>query len=836
MRKNLRFILLTLVLSVIAYAGCTYEYSLDPYHDKVNPNGAKVDTTGVTEYEGISISNSFLPVNFDGEERKVLEADTASGHFTMKADDQTLKQLGVGSIVAFDTDSLIFLRKVKQVHIENGVAKMETEEANPFEVIRGGRFGIDIDGKNPIMTRSSAGSSDGSEYPVFHPVEMRYKDKEGHWHREKKDISTRGGDDSEDQLEPGDIVGTGSDHKGTVAYDHTVFSKTLPFTTLPAKDGSKAVETEVDIKYYHGSREESDFHFLFELNLFEPSFIKVYKEFDSWDTTRMSIDIKGGAKHEVFTELTEKPKTVYKLYKPIYLTTAVIPIAGFPFVIDIFFNPELSITLGTNAFASIEWETIQIKKGMKSGLEFRTDNGLHRIDDKGTTEKDVTQITKAVGGGTTQFKASFAPQFELMFYGLAGPYLGVEGYIESSFSIGAGYVGPTGDKLVAPADKTDYLTCAYQFKTDVGLNLIGGIEVDCLNQLFPGFNDDVKMQKINYPLIGPLKALEAPSSLKCNTRGYNINVGKKNELEFQVLAKTLLWNPPFVLPYYIFFETTGDELLYYEKDEETGFSMPVMTDRIADFSGWGDGKYSVTWTPASINSKLLAYILGPKGDQISSVVVKASNTGEDCTPVDMGTSCLWAPMNVGAKVATDRGDYVGWGDATGKHKEQGAYSSADGTTEADDEVLKSYYGGKKAPSNIAGGAYDYATAKWGGDWRLPTKNEWQELIDNCTWEWNVENKAYLITSKETGNQLILPANGYRLGTEYADGGHHCNYWSSNLYTGTKDRMEAYYFSGRPNRAEKRQLNANYHTPRYFGQGVRPVMDKPNEYDFSDLDY
>jgi len=259
----------------------------------------------------------------------------------------------------------------------------------------------------------------------------------------------------------------------------------------------------------------------------------------------------------------------------------------------------------------------------------------------------------------------------------------------------------------------------------------------------------------------------------------------------------------------------------------------MPTNRIAGFTPFGGGSYKVIWTPTSLASTLVAYIMGPEGDEIHSVQIKPSNSSENCQPVDMGTSCLWASLNVGADLAQECGDYVGWGDATGKHKEQGAYSSNDGTSEADDEVLKGYYGGKKAVKNISGTSRDYATAKWGGTWRMPTKDEWQELIDACEWVWNAEQKCYEITSKSTGNKLILPANGYRLGTEYGDVGRHCNYWSSNLYYGTADRMEAYYFSGRPNRPVARSLNAKYHTPRYFGQAVRPVMDKPNEYDFSD---
>ena len=37
--------------------------------------------------------------------------------------------------------------------------------------------------------------------------------------------------------------------------------------------------------------------------------------------------------------------------------------------------------------------------------------------------------------------------------------------------------------------------------------------------------------------------------------------------------------------------------------------------------------------------------------------------------------------------------------------------------------------------NIYGTKYDAATVNLGSDWKMPTKDEFQELLDNCTWEW-----------------------------------------------------------------------------------------------------
>ena len=50
---------------------------------------------------------------------------------------------------------------------------------------------------------------------------------------------------------------------------------------------------------------------------------------------------------------------------------------------------------------------------------------------------------------------------------------------------------------------------------------------------------------------------------------------------------------------------------------------------------------------------------------------------------------------------------------------------------------------------------------WGGSWRLPTKDEMQELIDNCTWSWITQNgiKGYKVIGTN-GNSIFLPAAGF----------------------------------------------------------------------------
>ena len=117
--------------------------------------------------------------------------------------------------------------------------------------------------------------------------------------------------------------------------------------------------------------------------------------------------------------------------------------------------------------------------------------------------------------------------------------------------------------------------------------------------------------------------------------------------------------------------------------------------------------------------------------------------------------------------------------------------------------------------------YDAARANWGGTWRMPTKSEFEELIEECEWEWTSEgeNDRYIDGYRVTGpngNSIFLPAAGYMYGTSLYYAGSYGRYWSSTPYESST--QYAYYL---------RFLSGNHGTRwdyRYYGQSVRPVSD------------
>ena len=96
----------------------------------------------------------------------------------------------------------------------------------------------------------------------------------------------------------------------------------------------------------------------------------------------------------------------------------------------------------------------------------------------------------------------------------------------------------------------------------------------------------------------------------------------------------------------------------------------------------------------------------------------------------------WAKVNYGASAETDYGTYLDW-------DRRGAVSQS-----------------------------------WGTQWKTPTKTEFQELIDNCTWTWEPRDgiNGYKVTGKN-GNSIFLPAAGYHRGSYDQSVNSRLYYWT-----------------------------------------------------------
>ena len=171
--------------------------------------------------------------------------------------------------------------------------------------------------------------------------------------------------------------------------------------------------------------------------------------------------------------------------------------------------------------------------------------------------------------------------------------------------------------------------------------------------------------------------------------------------------------------------------------------------------------------------------------------------------VDLGLSVLWATCNVGASSPSDYGNYYAWGET----KTKSSYTK---------ENSKTY--NVDMPDISGEPKYDAATANWGEGWRMPTKEELDELVDKCGWQWTTQggHNGYKVTGPN-GNSIFLPAAGWRAGTSLDRTGGNGYYWSSTPLGGsTQSAYRLYFYSGNHN------VDWNY---RRFGRSVRPVSDR-----------
>ena len=182
--------------------------------------------------------------------------------------------------------------------------------------------------------------------------------------------------------------------------------------------------------------------------------------------------------------------------------------------------------------------------------------------------------------------------------------------------------------------------------------------------------------------------------------------------------------------------------------------------------------------------------------------------------VDLGlpSGLKWATCNVGASSPEDYGDYFAWGETETKSEYTESNSLTYGLT-ISGLHSQGYIdvGGNLTPS------HDAATANWGGSWRMPTEDEIQELLDECTWRWKTQNgvRGYKVTGPN-GNHIFLPAAGYRYGASLDDDGSYGLYWGSTPYDDYDYFAYGLYFYDGYERVN------NY--LRYNGQTVRPITE------------
>ena len=150
----------------------------------------------------------------------------------------------------------------------------------------------------------------------------------------------------------------------------------------------------------------------------------------------------------------------------------------------------------------------------------------------------------------------------------------------------------------------------------------------------------------------------------------------------------------------------------------------------------------------------------------STTVVK------DCVDLGLPSGLLWRKYNVGANSEYEKGNHYAWGETVTKQK-------YDITTYKWGELIgeTTYYTKYNETDKLTllQPEDDAATANLGNNYRTPTKEEWEELLAECTWEvatkTNKNNETVIDYWKvvgPNGNFIILPSTGWYNGDVWKD--------------------------------------------------------------------
>ena len=201
------------------------------------------------------------------------------------------------------------------------------------------------------------------------------------------------------------------------------------------------------------------------------------------------------------------------------------------------------------------------------------------------------------------------------------------------------------------------------------------------------------------------------------------------------------------------------------------------------------------------------------------------NNGHEYVDLGLPSGLKWAKCNVGAEKETDYGLYFAWGETIGhdagrgKRFEWGDYKYCNGSsTTLTKYNTDSSYG---IVDNLTTLELedDAASVNMGGNWRMPSKEEYQELIDNTTNTWTtIEGVNGRLFTGNNGNTLFFPASGSHAQGSFYDAGTYGAYWGSSIEFG--DPAFAYYLFFGPDGYGCGLMRST----RYFGHGVRGVME------------
>ena len=184
----------------------------------------------------------------------------------------------------------------------------------------------------------------------------------------------------------------------------------------------------------------------------------------------------------------------------------------------------------------------------------------------------------------------------------------------------------------------------------------------------------------------------------------------------------------------------------------------------------------------------------------------AIENGHEFVDLGLPSGVLWATMNIGATSPEKIGNKYAWGETTTKSTYNWkTYKFCTFYTNSSLYYMNKYSrrSGQGDWKTVLELVDDAARVNWGGEWKMPTSGNFEELCEKCTWTLTTLNgtNVYKVTGPN-GHSIYLLAT---------------TYWSCIL---GDNEEQAYCLSVSSNPS---MTSAN----RYFGYAVRPICHKNN---------
>ena len=243
----------------------------------------------------------------------------------------------------------------------------------------------------------------------------------------------------------------------------------------------------------------------------------------------------------------------------------------------------------------------------------------------------------------------------------------------------------------------------------------------------------------------------------------------------------------------------------------------LYTEKHASFGKNQGYKLNVTIDPdlASFLKGYYKSVHKVNGGESKSSISKSNNAQKERVDLGLSSGILWATCNIGASSPSEIGDYFAWGEKEPKDAYgwdtyklcRGSYNSIFKYTETDrKKVLDSQD--------------DVAKSVLGGEWRIPTKEDMEELVEECEWKWtSLNGQLGWKVIGSNNNYIFLPASGAASSYRIAGVNELGRYW-----TATRD--DSNYSAYNLRFKDGTDTIVVVDDTRFYGRTIRPVIGQP----------